>query len=445
MKPKHKTGEPRGNRAKPDTPPPRSKYQIFPTLPPARRAALVASIAHHGVENATVWDDRGNLLDGWERESTCAEKGIACPREVRHFEAEADKFRFVLAANGHRRPNLNQKQKREVIAAYLQGDPGIADNMLGETLGVSKNTVLAVRRRLEASGTIRKVKKTRGKDGKSRPVRYTKRIITNTPNEFKKAQQIVKNLPDNCAGKTLDIITAVRRARQNNKLKERESRIIPPLPGDSIQIHHCRFQDLEKLAGIKPGTVNLIPTDIPYGADFLDQLDDLGAFAGRVLADGGLFACMCGHVYLNQAIKAFDRHMTWRWPLAWAWDGDANLYHPLGVASQWKPILLYSRGDWLGRGRWPDLIRFNSKEKEWHDWQQPLEVFGRLIRCFSNPGDLVVDPLGGGFTAAEVCLGLSSRFIGCDQDADSVSKGQQRLEEARRKMSLRHDNGAGRE
>jgi len=418
------------------TPLRRSKYQIFPVHPPSRRAALDASISHHGVENPTVWDDEGNLLDGWERETICGEKGITCQREVRHFDSEADKFRFILAVNAHRRPNLNRKQKRAVIEAYLRGDPRVADNMLGETLGVSRNTVLAVRRRLEERRQIRKATKTRGKDGKMRPVKYSTRIITNTPKEFQKAQEIIEDLPDNCAGKTLDIITAARRARRNKKMEERQCRIIVPLPGDSIQIHLCRFQMLEERAIIKPGTVKLIPTDIPYGAEFLSQLDDLGAFAQRVLADGGLFACMCGGAYLDQVLRIFGKYLRWRWILADTWDGDANLYHPLDVTNQWKPILLYSKGDWQHRGRWPDLIRDNSKEKEWHDWQQSVEVFERLIRYFSYPGDLVVDPLGGGFTAAEVCLCLSRFFIGCDEDAACVSKGQERLEECRKRLGV---------
>src|SRR5438045_1685404 len=99
----------------------RSRYQLFPPLPGDRHEALKASIAHHGVENATVWDQDGNLLDGWEREKACAENGIACPKEVRHYPSEAEKFRFVLDVNSHRRPSLNQKQKRAVIEAYLQG------------------------------------------------------------------------------------------------------------------------------------------------------------------------------------------------------------------------------------------------------------------------------------------------------------------------------------
>lgn len=169
---------------------------------------MKASIAQHGVEWPTIWDDEGNLLDGWERESICAELGVVCPREVRHFESESDKFRFVLAMNAHRRPALSQKQKREVIASYLKGDPEVADNALGESLGVSKNTVLEVRSELESKSEIPTVSRTRGRDGKVRPVRYAKRIITNTPAEFEKAKDIIKELPDDCSGRILDFATA---------------------------------------------------------------------------------------------------------------------------------------------------------------------------------------------------------------------------------------------
>jgi DNA-binding transcriptional MocR family regulator len=54
-----------------------------------------------------------------------------------------------------------------VIGAYLQGDPEIAENALAEALGVSKNTVLAARRRLEASETIEEVTKNKGMDTSS--------------------------------------------------------------------------------------------------------------------------------------------------------------------------------------------------------------------------------------------------------------------------------------
>ena len=69
-----------------------------------------------------------------------------------------------------------------------------------------------------------------------------------------------------------------------------------------------------------------------------------------------------------------------------------------------------------------------------HDWQQPLEEAERLVRYFSQPGDLVIDPCGGGFTTAEACLRLSRKCVSCDLDGGSFENGLQRLEEARRRM-----------
>ena len=422
----------------------RSKYQIFPSLPPAEREALKASITHHGVENATTCDDQGNVIDGWERETICHEIGITCTKEVRQFASEADKFKFILAVNAHRRPNLSQKQKREVIEAYLRGDPEVADNMLGETLGVSKNTVLKVRRRLEASGEIPKVDKTKGKDGKCRPVKYAKKIITNSPNEFKKAQDIIKDLPDTCAGKTLDITTAKRRAARNRNKEYRDnSRIVVPLPDDAIRLYHCRFQELEVRAEISPGTAPLVLTDIPYDQTFLPQIAELGQLAKRVLVKGGLFVCMCGQYWLHKVKLALSQSLTYRWENAFLWDGEGVPVHiggwkcPHGrIVSKWKPILVYSNGAFTRKGQWCDVYKVDVKEKHWHPWQQPLELFELLVRDFSDPGDVVVDPCGGGFTTAEACLRLSRRFVGCDNDANSVSKGQERLELARANMTL---------
>jgi DNA modification methylase len=116
------------------------------------------------------------------------------------------------------------------------------------------------------------------------------------------------------------------------------------------------------------------------------------------------------------------------------WGGDANLFYPLRVASQWKPILVYSKGPWHRRERWPDVLRVTVKEKDWHRWQQPLDEVERLVSYFSRPGDLVVDPCGGGFTTAEACLRLARRCVSCDRDPECVGKGQKRLEEARRRM-----------
>jgi hypothetical protein len=407
-----------------------AKYRILPGLLPERYRALKADIAVRGVQVPIIVDQHGNILDGWYRWLACQELGIYCPAEVRYFTTEAEKFRLILEVNCHRR-QMDRKQKRELIGTYLTADPAISDNWLAETIGgISKNTVADERRRLERTGRIPTLNKLRGKDGKHRPVR-SKRIIANSPRELAKALDIIQDVPDNSAGKTLDIITAGRRARRNNKKQQAETRPVEPLPHDSIRLHHCPFQKLEKVAGIQPRSVKAILTDIPYQQSFLPQVADLAAFAQRVLVDGGLFVTYYGHVYLNKVMALLDKYLTYRWIMASAWDRDPNRVHPLQVCCKWKPILVYSNGKWQERPQyWLDVLHVNSKEKEWHDWQQPLEEVKRLVTSFTDPGDLIVDPCGGGFTTALACYHLRRRCVSCDVDEAAFTNGLARLNKA---------------
>ena len=403
----------------------KSKYNIFPDLMPAEYEALKASIAKRGVDVPTIVDEEGNIIDGWHRKRACDELGIFCPQEVRRFGSAQEKLELAVTVNAKRR-QLNQQQKRALVAAYLKLDPSINDNWLAEMIGgMASITITKVRRQLEATLEISKLVKFRGRDGKDRPRNYSARIVVNSENESEKAKDAIKDLPDN--GKTMDAATAARRARRNKAKKARTGKVIVPLPDDAIRLYHCPFQQLEARAGIAAASVNAIITDIPYGGDFLPQISDLGAMAGRILVEGGLFVMHSGQFYFDQVMRRLGEHLTYRWLMDSEWAGDANMVHPLDVSSQWKPILICSKGPWMKRGRWHDVSRVKSKEKDWHEWQQPLEEVERLVRYFSDPCDLVVDPCGGGFTTAVACRNLGRRCISCDVIERSVLGGQERL------------------
>ena len=406
----------------------RSPYQILPDLLPEEYESLKASVAEHGVQVPIIVDQDGHTIDGFHRLRACDELGIECPREVRHFESETDNFELALRLNCHRRM-LNREQKRDLIAVYLRRDPQIADNTLADLIGgVSKNTVADVREELVGTCQIDKFEKLRGKDGKDRPVKY-KKIVANTAKEAETALKVINDLPDNCEGKTLDVITAKRRAWRNRKLMERAQQPIPLITPDDINLYHCPFQELEAVADISPGSVKLILTDIPYGGSFLSQVSELADLASRLLAEGGLLVTYCGHLFLPEIFRRLGEHLTYAWMCASVWDGDGNLIRPRDVVSQWKPIVVYSKGEWVTRRRWPDMSRVNSKEKDWHPWQQPLEEVEGMVRYFSKPGDLVLDPCGGGFTTAVACHRTDRRFIGCDCEESCVVRGRQRLAE----------------
>ena len=195
------------------------KYQIMPDLTPEAYAELKASIAERsGVEKRPIYDEEGNLLDGFARESICDELGIPCAeKEIRRFGSEVEKLAFVVTVNVKRR-QLGREQKEELIRAYLLKDAAIGDNTLADLIGgLSKNKVADVRAEMETACLIDKVTQRRGADGKMYPAKYP-RIVVNSQKEMKAALTSIKDLPAN--GKTMDATSAARHAHRNTRRKE---------------------------------------------------------------------------------------------------------------------------------------------------------------------------------------------------------------------------------
>jgi len=62
-----------------------------------------------------------------------------------------------------------------------------------------------------------------------------------------------------------------------------------------------------------------------------------------------------------------------------------------------------------------------------HGCQMPEQLLGRIIRCCSNEGDLVLDPFSGSATTLVVAKKLGRRYIGFDISSDYVVYGIKRL------------------
>ena len=124
------------------TPPP---YQPMPDLTPAEYEALKADIAQHGVQVPIEVDEHGAILDGHNRQRICAELGIAAPTITRAGLTEDEKHAHALRLNLQRR-HLTSAQKRELIRAELDRDPGRSDREIGRLIGADHKTVGNVRR-----------------------------------------------------------------------------------------------------------------------------------------------------------------------------------------------------------------------------------------------------------------------------------------------------------
>lgn len=418
-KPKRKTSSANG----------KPKYQPLPDLPTTEFEILKADIAENGLQYPVIQDDKGNTLDGHQRERALKELGIKnYPVKVIAGLSEEEKWHYALSVNIKRR-NLTTAQKRALIGQELKRTPHLANNWLAEILGVDVKTVQSTRKRLESTLEIPKLKKLKGKDGKRRTTKYA-HIVANTPNELTLARKIAKKLPSSANGRTMDTVTAARYAKRSETEAAINGRVVKPSPTDAIRMYHCRFQNLEEKSGLTKNSVQLLLTDIPYDHTFVKQLPELAAFAERLLAPGGLLVSYSGQFYLPQVIEAFGEHLTYRWLAMSTWNGDSNMVFPLNINSMCKPILIFSKGKWKKRGQWIDVLKFDmTKEKRWHPHQQPLKEVERLVGYFSKPKDLVVDPCMVAATTALACRNLGRNFVGCDSDKKSVLMGQKRLRE----------------
>ncbi len=400
---------------------------VLPELTTWEYDALKDSIRRWRVILPVVMDEKGDIIDGYQRVRACAELGITdYPVLTLAGLSDEEKRDHAYVLNLVRR-RLNQQQMRDLIAAELRRTPDLSDNWLAQILGTTDKTVKGVRDHLISTSEIPKLDALRGKDGKYRRVT---RIVTSTAKEAERAQQALKILGDNTPDRCLELRLAERRVRRRQRAEAIRGRAVRP-PGDgAIRLLHCPFQEVEEVAGIALGSVDLILTDPPYGRDFLPQLADLAELAGRILAPGGLFVCYYGHYYLDRAMATLGERLVFRWMAATVWETVANEVFPLQVFSRWRPVLIYTKGEWVERKWWYDMYVWNCKEKEVHEWQQPIVDVERLLSDFSQPGDLVVDPCGGGFTTALACVRLGRRCISCDIEEAAVIRGQDRIAEA---------------
>ena len=101
------------------------------------------------------------------------------------------------------------------------------------------------------------------------------------------------------------------------------------------------------------------------------------------------------------------------------------------------------------RAVWTSTIERNDRE---HETQKPLPLMLELIRDFTSPGDLVVDPFCGSGTTGVACVRLGRRFLGIEVNPKHADFARERLSaestgstlEASRsgQLSLLGDHGA---
>lgn len=390
---------------------------LFPMLDGPELAGLAVDIAAHGLrEPVWLWRDPGDgteyLLDGRNRVAACAKAGVDV--RAQHYVGD-DPFAFAVSLNLQRR-HLNAGQRAflalEVEAHYAeqakqrQGErtdlkrrgniPADPPECVGQRERESRECAAAV---TGASG---------------RNVSTAKRIREQAP-----------DLVPKVTGGELAIDRADRiiRDRQAEQRRVEQARREAAAVGAEliVDIRHGDFRDV--LADVEG--VDAIITDPPYPHEFIAVLADLAAFADKALKPEGVLAVLIGQMYLPEVYRLLDGGRPYRWTGCYLTAGAGYVSHPRKVQSNWKPLIVYGGGP-----RFSDVIRTGGSDadaKNNHRWGQDYSAFHTIIERLTERGQTVVDPFMGSGTTLLAAHAQCRDVIGCDIDAESVTRARKRL------------------
>jgi hypothetical protein len=179
-----------------------------------------------------------------------------------------------------------------------------------------------------------------------------------------------------------------------------------------------------------------------------DVLDGLLAQTGRTLARWCLFFCTAEHLGIYQdGINAAGMEYI----RAGAW----VKLEPMPQISGDRPAIGFEsiaighatgRKKWNGGGLpalWSERIVKTDTQAEHrvHPAQKPLALMEKLVRLFTDPGDLVIDPFAGSGTTGVACIRLGRRFIGWERDEKHHATALKRLQATREQRELFGANG----
>lgn len=323
-----------------------------------------------------------------------------------------------------------REERQEAIRHQLRITPHWSNREIGRLLGVDKNTVQGQRGELEETGEIHQFLALGGRgQTKGLPI-----VLSHNRTEAKKNARLLIDAADiDAKGHSPRML----RQRVADQRREGMARLgAGTACPENVRLFHCDFRELDaKLRGLgyKPGDVSLVWADPPWDALALGVYPDLAAFAGEWLKPGGVLGVYPGTEFdadagsvLREKLVGFSKPR--RLVVVNNDDGHGRVIGGFKVCHQ--SILLFPKGQPAPKQvHFADVFRTGREPKDHHDWQRTEAETTHWLKALAEPGELVVDPFGGGFTTAACCLRLGLRCVSCDLVEQVVNVGKCRLKQ----------------
>jgi hypothetical protein len=155
---------------------------------------------------------------------------------------------------------------------------------------------------------------------------------------------------------------------------------------------------------------------------------DLGRFAERTLADGGLLVTYAPVAYLGTVLSALEESgLIYVWSLCIANGQQTSRSWGSGAVSCWHPLVVFGKGTKRLPGTVRDFFQGGGSEKDNHAWQEGEAETEYFLKHLAKTGSIICDPCCGSSTTLAVARRLGLKSIGIDQDAGAIALSRQRL------------------
>lgn len=365
----------------------------LPPLTVMEREAQVACIRTHGLLRPVLIRD-GYVLDGWHLLQAALVEGVQPYFQILPNDHSTE---LPLDLNMARR-GLTKSQRAMIGAEIVQSSlvsPG-GSPVLASVRSVSKRMCVS-------------------------------------PTYVTRALHVLQQDPEMSAGVKsgkLDIPDAERQLREREALARRMMYgSLDTAASDLVTLHREKFQTA--LTSIPEGSIAAIVTDPLYSLEARPDWVDLGRLAHDKLRAGGALVAMTGdHTMLAMAdaIREGGSALQFWRQITIRLYGRVNSCE--GILARTRKVLVFYKpapglhkpftaclpSDLIEEARGSDTIA--------HPYAQKVEMFLPLIRWFSAPGDVIVEPFAGGGTVVLACGQLGRRCIACESDQAAFERMQ---------------------
>ena len=186
-------------------------------------------------------------------------------------------------------------------------------------------------------------------------------------------------------------------------------------PSDKWHIYHADMATWKA-----PRQYDFIITDPPYPKEYLPLYETLAERAKEWLKPGGLLIAMCGQSYLDEIYCMMSKHIEYYWTAAYLTPGQPTPMSQRNVNSTWKPLLVFSNGDYKGK-IFGDVFKSDGNDKDLHKWGQSESGMYSIVSGICLPGQSILDPFCGAGTTGKAALKHKCFFDGVDCDEQNVN------------------------